>query len=443
MTRHLRRYLAVVALAAIAVLPGFSQAPSGSGLDFGMGLGFGVATFADGTWQSLSLTPDLAFGKFGIGLDVKLNYRFGDGAGSTDFEVRADDWVPDSFQDFLNIYLPKIAYIRWDEKGAPLYIKLGSIEDGSLGNGFIMGEYANNLFLPDDRHFGLAFDIDGALFKFPYVGFESFVGDLAELDVVGGRLFVRPLAWLGVPIVKNLQVGASFAMDVKPYLYDHPADTTPRSVGVYGVDVRLPILSSKMVSLAAFGDIATIDWETYGGMVGVGGRLIGFLTYGVQLRALGDGFIPTYFDATYDIMRGAKYDLVQAGGTGDLTIGWFASLGTSFLEDKIVFNVAVDAPFQFGPDAADVTQWPHLRGVFVVAGVPALKGFSFDASYDKALITSFASLIDPTAAAIQARLNYQAGPAVLSFVYKLRYDVTATPDPWVITSGLESTIALF
>ena len=437
MTRHLRRCVPFIVLLALAAAPGFAE------MDFGMGLGFGVATFADGTWQSLSLTPDLAFGKFGIGLDVKLNYRFGDGAGSTDFEVRTDDWVPDDFQDFLNLYLPKIAYVRWDEKGAPLYIKLGSIEDGSLGNGFIMGGYANNLFLPDDRHFGLALDLDGSLFKFPYVGLETFVGDLAELDVFGARFFVRPLLWLGVPIIKNLQVGASVAMDVKPYLYDHPADLTERSVAVYGVDARLPILSSDIVSLAAFSDVATIDWDNYGGMIGVGGRLLGFLTYGAQLRAVQNGFIPTYFDAAYDIMRGAKYDLVQAGGSGDLTIGWYASLGTSFLEDKIVFNVAVDAPFQFGPDGSDLTQWPHLRGIFVVADVPVLKGFSFDASYDKALITSFASLIDPTAAAIQARLNYQAGAAVLSFVYKLRYDATATPDPWVITSGLESSISLF
>jgi hypothetical protein len=439
MIRHLRRLAPVLALVAIAAAPGFAQTPP----SFGMGLGIGVATFADGTWQSISLTPDLALGKFGIGLDVQLNYRFGDGAGSTDFQVRADDWVPTDFQDFLKIYLPKIAYVRWDEKGAPLYIKLGSIEDGSLGNGFIMGGYANNLFLPDFRHFGLAFDLDGALFNFPYLGLETFVGDLAEFDVLGARLFVRPLAWLGVQIIKNLQVGATYATDLKPYLYDHPLDTTERSVAVFGADVRLPILTSDMASLVAFGDVATIAGESVGGMLGVGGRLFKFLTYGAQLRVLGDGFIPTYFDANYDLLRGAKYDIVQAGGAGDATVGWFASLGTSFLEDKIVFNVALDAPFAAGTDISVLTEWPHLRGVFVVAGVPALKGFSFDASYDKALITSFASLIDPTAAAIQARLNYQAGPAVLSFVYKLRYDVTATPDPWVITSGLESSISLF
>jgi hypothetical protein len=433
MTRHLKRCVPFLMLMALAAAPGFAE------MDFGMGLGIGVATFADGTWQSLSLTPDLALGKLGIGLDVKLNYRFS----SSNFEIRTEDWVPTDFQDFLNIYLPKIMYIRWDEKGAPLYIKLGSIEDGTLGNGFIMGGYANTLFVPDDRHFGLAFDLDGALFKFPYVGLETFVGDLAELDVFGARLFVRPLIWLGVPIIKNLQVGASFAMDVKPYLYDHPADLTERSVAVYGVDTRLPILSSDFASLAVFADVATIEQKSYGGMVGFGGRLFSFLTYGAQLRVLGPDFIPMYFDATYDLFRGAKYDLVQAGGGTGTSMAWYASIGTSFLDDKIVLNVGLDAPFTFGPDTADITQWPHLRGVFIVSEIPVLKGFSFDASYDKKLITSFTSLIDATEAAIQARLNYQAGPAVLSFVYKLRYDVTATPDPWVVTSGIESSISLF
>jgi hypothetical protein len=32
---------------------------------------------------------------------------------------------------------------------------------------------------------------------------------------------------------------------------------------------------------------------------------------------------------------------------------------------------------------------------------------------------------------------------VLSFVYKLRYDATATAEPyWIVTSGIETSIAL-
>lgn len=444
MTRLLRRCAPLFALIAIAAAPGIAQTPSGGGFDFGMGLGIGVATFAeDGTWQSLSLTPDLALGKFGIGLDVKLNYRFTGGAGN-EFEIRSADWVPSSFQDFLGIYLPKIRYVRWDEKGALLYVKLGSIDDGTLGNGFIMGGYANTLFVPDDRHFGLAFDLDGALFKFPYLGLETFVGDLAEFDVLGARLFVRPLAWLGVPIVKDLQLGATYATDRKPGLYSGGPALDP--VAVYGVDARLPILSAKVLSLAAFSDVA-FEGEHWGGMVGAGGRLLSFLTYGAQLRVLGPNFIPVYFDATYDLFRSEQWDIVRNGTATDTTIGWFASLGTSFLNDMIVFTVGLDGPFGFGPDATDISQWPHLRAVFQVAD-GLVKGLSFDASYDKKLLTTWGSLIDPTEAAIQARLNYQIQSAMLSFVYKLRYDTVfandgdPATDPWVVTSGIETSIAL-
>jgi hypothetical protein len=448
MTRHLRRFIPFCMLIALASAPGFAQdADGGSGFDFGMGLGIGVATFADGTWQSLSLTPDLALGKFGIGLDVKLNYKFTGGTGGNEFEIRAADWVPADFQDFLKIYLPKIKYVRWDEKGAPLYIKLGSIDDGTLGNGFILGGYANTLFVPDDRHFGLAFDIDGALFKFPYVGLETFVGDLAEFDVMGARLFVRPLIWLGVPIIKDLQIGGTVAVDRKPYLYGDPADT--EMVMVYGADARLPILSMKILSLAVFADVASIEGESYGSMVGFGGRILSFLTYGAQLRVLGPDFIPVYFDATYDVFRSAKYDIVHPFDDGETSMAWYGSLGTSFLNDLIVFNVALDGPFEqpYPLETDNILNWPHLRAVFLI-GEGLVKGLSLEASYDKKLIKNFASLIDPTEAAIQARLNYQIQVAVLSFVYKLRYDDVLAKDgdpdtkPWVVTSGIETSIAL-
>jgi len=445
MTRLLKRFAPFLAIFALTAAPGFALT-TGSGLDFGLGLGIGVATYPDGmggfeTWQSLSLSPDLAFGKFGIGLDVKLNYNFTGGSGN-EFEVRREDWVPDEWPltSFLDLYLPKIKYVRWDEKGAPLYVKLGSIEDGTLGDGFIMGGYDNTLFVPNDRHFGLAFDLDGAQFKFPYVGIETFVGDLAQLDVFGARVFVRPLIWLGVPIVKDLQVGASFAMDRKPGLYEDPP-VTRDPVVVYGADLRLPILTLKALSLVAFTDVATIAQESYGGMVGFGGRLLSFITYGAQLRVLGPNFIPDYFDATYDLFRSQKWDLVANGTDTDTTMAWFASLGTSFMNDLIVFNVSVDSPLEWGPEA-DITKWPHLAAVFLI-GPGLVKGLSLEASYDKKLIDSWASLVDPTEAVIQARLNYQIQAAVISFVYKLSYDETATPDPWVITSGLETSIALF
>jgi len=80
-----------------------------------------------------------------------------------------------------------------------------------------------------------------------------------------------------------------------------------------------------------------------------------------------------------------------------------------------------------------------------VIGEGLVPGLSFDFSYDKKGIKEWASLISAENALIQARLNYMTGPAVISFVYKIRYVPEKVPpeDPWVVTSGLETSIKLF
>lgn len=432
-----------------------TQGAAEQAMSFGMGLGIGAEVIGDVTYQTLSITPDVAFGKVGVGLDLTLHYRFTlDEEGNTSLEIRKEDWIPSAELNFLELYLPKIRYVRYGLKGEPLYAKFGSIDDGTLGNGFIMGGYSNTLFLPERRIFGLAFDLDGRLFSFPYVGIETFAANLAAFDVFGTRLFVRPLIDLSIPILKNIQFGGTVVADRDPYYHmkiiapdDPQYQVANASIAVIGTDFRLPVLSNPVISMATFADMAFAGNST-GGMLGVGGTLIGFLTYGAQLRILGDNFLPVYFDATYDLYRPTKYQIATASSTiVDGSVGWFASLGTSFLENKVVFNASLDGPFSPPARLADgsvdpnsTANYPHLRAVLVVAeGV--LPGFFFDASYDKKLIRSFKDLIDPTDAVIGARINYKTGPAVISLVYNLRYNPAL--GEFDVTSGLESSLTLF
>ncbi len=442
-----------------------------STLDFGMDLAIGAQSFPNPdydptaavpgdpsiTYQSLSATPDLSFGKFGLGLELTLNYRFTAGDGN-DFEIRREDWIPDEDTTFLELYLPKFRYVRWGLKGDPLFTQFGTVENFVLGNGFIVGNYSNAQFLPERRLFGLSFDVDGQLVSFPYIGLETFVGNLAALDLIGGRFFVRPLLGTSIPVIKNLQIGTTAVMDGEPFYFASKQDTfdpaaTPylpteqtvddAQVLIWGVDARQPILSNPLINLAAFGDYV-MQRDASGGMIGAGGRIAGIVTYGAQLRFLGDNFIPVYFDPAYDLFRPQKYAVYSGvdGFTVDGYVGWFASLGFSLLEDTIVFDAALDGPF--GASEADQTfRQPHLRGTFTVAeGI--LGGFSFDASYDKKGIEDFRDVFSPEDAVIGARVNYKTGPAVISLVYDLKYDPYAPgDDPWVVTSGLESSIELF
>lgn len=453
----------------------------------GLELGIGVQTFANPdydpanpdqapetlAYQSLNIKPDIAIGQFGLGLDLTINYTFTGGPTGDQFQIRAEDWVPnpDEGLTFLDIYLPKFRYIRWDEKGAPLYIMLGSIDNAVLGNGFIMGNYANTNFLPERRIFGLSFDLDGALFGFPYVGFESFIANLARFDLFGGRLFVRPLAWLEIPILPSFELGGTFVIDGQPFLYATtdpaspyfgPNPTTPVPDGaqvlVWGLDFQQPILTSDIISLSLFGDIVSQTPSiaedaitdptaaSTGGMIGFGGRLFGIINYGGQVRILGEDFIPVYFDKTYDLFRVRKYQIYSGAVAGpDPYAGYFVTAGFNFFEEALRFNVSLAGPFDAAStDPGAAFKNPRLRGELVLEE-GLLGGFSFEASYDKSNITDLADLISPVDAVIGARINYRTGPATISLVYDVTYDpfVPAGEDPWTITSGLESSISLF
>jgi hypothetical protein len=453
MARPGRSFVLALAMVLTAFV-GFAE--EGTTPEFGLDLGLGAATFNDGeepvTYQSLSLNPDFAIGKFGIGLAVTINYRFNGGDANDEFEVRSADWVPsEAGVSFLELYLPMFRYLRWGFRGDPLYVKLGSIDDATLGNGFIMGNYANTLFLPEQRIFGLSLDIDGKLFNFPFVGFQSFVGNLADFDVIGGRLFARPLLLFEIPILKFLEVGTTLVADIDPYAFIKstlPDETPPaETVSVWGVDFRLPVISGPIFSMLAFGDFVTQP-GTAGGMLGVAGKLFSFLPYGAQLRFLGDDFIPVYFGRPYDLYRADYYAISRNDDATVIegTAGWFASTGFSIFEDKIALNISIDGPFKDpapGIDDDEEGAWvkfPHLRGSFVVAE-GLLPGFSFDASVDKRNIQKFADLVDFSDAVIGATINYQTGPAVITLAYDVRYNPVT--EAWETSAKLQSSLSLF
>lgn len=452
MTVVFKRCALVLALFSLAVGSVFAQsAPPANAFGFKMGLDLGAQTFTTGvpndpdagSFEFLGLSPDISFGPFGIGLDLTINYTLNGPPGvapvANEFDIRKSDWVPTDFADFLRLYLGKFSYVRWGEAGDPLFIKFGSFKDATLGDGFIMGDYNNALFLPNDRHLGLQANLDGSLFKFPFIGLETVVGNVSTMDVVGGRLYVRPLVATQIPILSNLEIGLTGVFDT-----GLNTDTAATPATVLGGDVQLPVVYVKdIVSMLAFTDVA-FEGKSAGGMLGVGGKLLNFISYGAQLRVLGSGFQPGYFGTTYDDYatgRGVEYASLQNAAAGGFTFGWESSLGTSFLNDKFIFLVKLDSPFVTTETDPALTL-PHLTGILSLAeGV--VPGITFDFIYDKTQIDSFASLVSAKNALIKAQVNFQTGGAVISFVYNITYDPTQTPNPWVVQSGLQSSIPLF
>ena len=427
--------------------------PAGPELNFGLGLNFGVQSYSDSdgeviTFQALGFVPELTVGKFGVGFDLLVHYRFTGGNDGTEFEVRDEDWEAEDFSEFLEVYLPKIRYIRWARKGDPIYARLGGLDAVTLGNGFIVGGYRNTLFRPDLPIFGAEFDLDGAAVGFPYLGMESFIGNLAAFDLFGGRVYARPLLQLQSPILSGLQLGFTAAADRDPSyflerdpLYDEtttPFD--PDEVVILGGDLRLPLLAAPPVSLNSGADVVVQDGDTLGGQVGLDGRALQILLFRSQLRVLGDNFIPSYFDSTYDLFRPKRYRVYSSSETERAGhVGYLIGAGISLFQDVLVFQSSLEGPF----GNVDGVQ-PTLRAeLLLTEGI--VPGVSISAEYIKEGIKDLDDLGTLDRSRIGSRLNYRTGPAVISLFYQVRHDPLRElqgDDPWTVRSGLESTIAL-
>lgn len=420
--------------------PATTTVASPSPFSAGLGLALGAETIDNVNWQLLALQPSFRIGKIGIGLNLALHFRFTGNDNS--IQIRQQDWEPSSFSDFFSLYLPKIRYVSYGSPGDPLFANLGAIDNATLGNGFIVGGYTNTLLAPTVQQFGLQFGLDGSLFKFPYIGMQTFAANLAKFDVLGGELYVRPLAGTGLPILKNLKLSGIVAADRNPYLYYSGTASPPAnpSVVVFGSALLVPILTDPIVSLNGMGSLA-FEPHGAGQMVGVGGQFFRFLNYQAEIRFLGADFLPDYFGPTYDLYRVQNYEIATGQTPTVGGVSWYALTGVSFLANKLVFNVSLEGPFSAPPaGSTNYLDYPHLQAQLNLApGV--LPGFFFSASYDKKMISSFSELVSGNNAVVGAALNYQAGPAVITLSYALQYDPDTST--WDTTSSLSTSISLF
>ncbi len=425
--------LPLILVLIVLVFPLTAQDSGGSGSGFSAGIGLGSDLLPDPddstkltSWSKLGFQPDIAFGKFGIGLDLMFRFQLYPDNSSSPIRIYSPDWIPQGSQTILDVYLPKIMYVRYGLRGVdPFYVKLGSISDFTLGNGLIVSDYANTRFLPDLRIFGLQVGIDGSVLKFPYAGFEALTGNLARLDVIGGRVYVRPLAFLGNSLPARLQAGVTLAMDTDPFLYSTAGTGDPTFV--VGADLTLPVVTGQVFSLTAFAEGAREMNDSIGAITGVSGRLISIMRYTAQVRALQKGFIPSYFDTNYDFYRAQRYNFINTAPAGDFQLGWLASLGFSLLGDKVVFGALLDGPFSDKPATSSDNNalYPHLKGSFLLKE-GMIGGISLEAAYEKYFLgrtaSFFEDLIDPEDAAIGMKVNYKTGATVLTLDYAYRWD---------------------
>jgi hypothetical protein len=298
------RWLAVIAM-ALAVCSGLvAQGTSAQGImakqQQTLEGGAGVTVIDGEMFYLVTITPEFAFGKFGLGVDLNLRIN-------KEGKIRRGDYV--HFSDFLRI----IRYARWGQKGDPFYIRVGALDYSRIGHGFIMYNYRNSASY-DMRRTGIELDAD--FYKY---GFESMYSDVTTSSVFGLRGYVRPLRFTPaakIPVINGLEFGATYVTDLDKNSNMTFGTTggipttalatarTGKAMAVYGVDAGLPIISYSTVKSTIYGDLAKIKGFGNGAAVGIDFNFsgMGLLSIGAKYerRWLGDQFLPSYFDALYE-----------------------------------------------------------------------------------------------------------------------------------------------
>jgi hypothetical protein len=250
----------------------------------------------------ISFRPEVSFSEIGIGLDLNLDF-------DSEGKLRTENFNEAS--DYLSI----IRYVRYGLKNDPVFIKVGALDYYTLGHGSIMQHY-NNSPTYDNRRIGLVADIDFGKF-----GFESIFSSFSPAGVFGIRGYIRPLQLSpasDIPILGNLEVGASYATDMNEYAgviagsynstlqkFDATSDTG--AISIIGFDIGLPLLNSSVTDIILYADYSKII--NFGSGVAAGVmfdfNLSTLLNVTAKLeRRFNKGkYIPAYFNSLYEIER--------------------------------------------------------------------------------------------------------------------------------------------
>ncbi|MBN1351331.1 hypothetical protein JXJ21_18075 [candidate division KSB1 bacterium] len=338
--------------------------------------GMGYARIGDEDFISFTIRPEIAIGKIGIGLSLDLLYNV------EKQEVRAEDW--DESYDYFRI----LRYIRYGHKKDPVYARIGAFDRARIGHGFLMNYYTNEDANYDKRKIGLALDLDFGKF-----GFESITSNLGRLEIVGGRVYTRPVQYFSdLPIVKNLAFGASYITDVDP---DEFSDTDD-AVSAFGLDSELPLINNALIYTGLYYDYGKIVDYGSGQAFGIEAELKGiaglfnFFTK-FERRLLGDKFLPTFFGPYYEVDRYNRNGFAVPDSNGvmalDTTVthkaqllgyqkeskGWYGELG-----GHVLGALQIVGTYQWLDDVK------HSGLLHVQAEIPdAVPKIAFHATYDK------------------------------------------------------------
>ena len=216
------------ALAFLLLAPVASSAQPSVSM-YGYSLSMGSVTVDQEQLYRLSFRPDLPLGRLGIGLDIELFVeRNGD--------LGRRGWQAGSSTQTLDSVLRKIYYVRYGRPNDAVYVKIGALDDATLGYGLIMDSYRNTLHYPGIKKTGLQLRIANLVGT--NIGLEGVINNLQDFQEGGALIGLRAFGYIA-----DIELGVTFVADLDQYsgLRDGDSDGVPDQIDAFPDDRTLAL----------------------------------------------------------------------------------------------------------------------------------------------------------------------------------------------------------
>ena len=281
------------------------------------GLGFNRIP-GEGNYLNTIINTEFNLGPVGLGLSLPLNFLVYPQSGINRDDIAYNGLIRKRDWDEPLDYFKFIRFIRYGHKRDPVYVLAGQLLGASIGHGTLVNRYANSLNL-DHTKLGLALDINTT-----YFGFETLTDSVGNPALLGGRAYVRPFG--DTLLLRGWAIGATVMTDRSaPRFYltsagaptatlqqDPQGNPLVASDAVFagGVDTEFEVLHNSIISLIPYVDLNRIAGAGNGLHAGVLTDIylpVPILEINLQARLeyrmMQAGYVPEYFDQTYDLGR--------------------------------------------------------------------------------------------------------------------------------------------
>lgn len=338
----------------------------------------GTTTIDGNTYSKVIIQPTIDLGKFKMGFYLPVIYVDNLLDPTQYYKPRDnDEWSfgtdqPGNFEDvaldILRDIMLKIKYIEYGDQGwDPFYLKVGNLNNMSIGHGTIMNNYANDTEFPAIRKVGI-----NTGFNLGKIGMEFVSDDLAAPSIAGTRLSVNPFSSYDA-----FQIGLSGIADFYPARsVENSSDYGDPWLLAFGFDVEFLKINRGDFKMKLFGDISsmmpvfreavnlngiTFDagiapglWledsalKNFGVVAGLRGSLFKF-TWALEYRLSNGVYKPSMFNALYDRNKisylGDVIEYLNSPSNYGTVMGLYGEGGYS-IKNKMAFTVGYYWPWE-------------------------------------------------------------------------------------------------